>query len=125
VKLFAPEFESLLAVVAADLDEDGILLAANAGFRRLIGVDGVLANGTPVARFFIHPDFAGIVGASAEAEAEGELYRGQLTIGLRLGPTQSLHGRIWRTAGGLHVLAEYDIKDLERLYSTALELNGD
>ncbi|MBK7421789.1 MAG: hypothetical protein IPJ48_01100 [Propionivibrio sp.] len=46
-------------------------------------------------------------------------------MGDRRGKTIPLRGRVWRLAGQLGVLAEYDIEEMERLGDTVLELNSD
>ncbi|MBK7421788.1 MAG: hypothetical protein IPJ48_01095 [Propionivibrio sp.] len=58
----APELAPLLAVVAATLDEDGTLIEANAGFLRLIEIQGLSPGSADVAQCFIQPDFATLVG---------------------------------------------------------------
>jgi len=119
----APELKPLLAVVAATLDEDGTLIEANAGFLRIIGIADLPRHGAQVARFFIQPDFASLVGA--QSGANGEIHCGLMTLGEYLGKTRSLRGRIWRVAGWLGVLAEYDIEDMDRLSDRVLDLNRD
>jgi two-component system, cell cycle response regulator len=121
VPWFASELEPLLAVVAAAMDENGTLIEANAGFLRLIKVEGPQPIGTSVARFFIQPDFATLI--RAQDSADGEIHRGLLTMGDYMGHTRSLRARVWRVDGRLRVLAEYDIEELERLNYTVLELN--
>lgn len=119
----SPELEPLLAVVAATVDEHGALVWANAGFHRLIGPEATAATRAQVPQCFIQPDFATL--ASAPAGAEGDVYRGLLTLGDYAGHTQSVRGRVWRDGARLHLLAEYDIADLERLNATVLALNAD
>ena len=119
----APELAPLLAVVAATLDENGTLIEANAGFLRLIEIQGLPPGSADVAQCFIQPDFATLVGT--RAGADGEVHRGLLTMGDRRGKTMPLRGRVWRLAGQLGLLAEYDIEDPERLNDTVLELNND
>ena len=120
---FPPELDPLLAVAAAALDENGTLLEANAGFLNLIDKWVPQPIGTGVARFFIQPVFAILVGKNAGAD--GEIHRGLLTIGNFAERSRSLRGRIRRVAGRLRVLAEYDIEELERLNDTVLALNQD
>lgn len=120
---FAPELDPLLAVVTATLDEKGNLIQANAGFRRLIKMEGRQPIGQSVARFFRQPDFAALAGMPAGAD--GEIHRGLLTMGDYMGQTRTLHARVWRTKGQFRVLAEYDIEELEQIYETVLELNRD
>ena len=120
---FNPELQPLLAVVAATLDEKGLLIEANAGFLRLFPPDSQPSIGMSTARFFQQPNFPTLIGMPLGAD--GEIHRGLLTIGDFMGQTRTLHARIWRSNGQLRVLAEYDIEELERLYATVLELNRD
>ena len=118
MKTFSVDLENLLTVAAAVLDANGVLLAANQGFLRLLP-PGFAVSGARVTRFFIQPAFATL---SALAEgADG--YRGLLTIGDRAGTVRTLRGRVWRTATEIRMLAEYDIAELEKLYDSMLDLN--
>ncbi len=119
----ACELEPLLAVVAATLDEDGTLIEANAGFLRIVEMAGLPPHGAQVARLFIQPDFATLVGA--RPGAGGEIHHGLLTIGDYVGKTRSLRGRVWRQGSRLRIVAEYDVDDLEQLNDTVLDLNRD
>jgi two-component system cell cycle response regulator len=123
VPWFAPELEPLLAIATATLDEDGNLIEANAGFLRLINVDGSPPIGARIARFFIQPDFTTLV--RQHGGADGEIHAGLLTIGDRSGRIRTLRARIWRVDRHLRVLAEHDIEEMERLSDTVLELNRD
>lgn len=118
-----PDLKPLLAVVAAVLDETGILIEANAGFLRVIKTEGQQPIGLSAAQFFRQPDFASLV--AMPADADGQIHRGLLTVGHYMGLTRTLHARVWRVDGQLRVLAEYDIDELERLNDTVLELNRD
>ncbi len=120
---FAPELEPLLAVAAAMLDQNGTLIEANAGFLRLIEIEGRQPIGALATRFFVQPNFAALT--CAPADSAGELYRGLLTIGVYLGHTRTLRGRVWRFEAHLRVLAEYDIEEFERLNELVLKLNLD
>jgi diguanylate cyclase (GGDEF)-like protein len=118
---FASEFQPLLAVAAATLDSDGVVIEANAGWSRLLGLEASQMIGASVAPFFVQPNFSML--AHLKGRANGEVYSGLLTIGDPMGRTQSLHGRVWRMGEELRVLAEYDIDELGRLYDTVLDLN--
>jgi two-component system, cell cycle response regulator len=111
----------MLAVAAAALDEHGTLIEANAGFLRLLGAAGLPPVGVRVPQFFIQPDFATLM--RKPADPDGQIHRGLLTFGDRLGQTRSLQGRVWRKDRRLLMLAEYDITELEQLYDTVLALN--
>jgi len=123
VPWFAPELDPLLAVAVATLDENGALIEANAGFLRLVKVEGPQAVGACVARFFVQPDFATFV--RALGGADGEIYHGLLAMVDYIGRIRSLRGHVWRVAGRLRVLAEYDIEDLERFHDALVERNHD
>lgn len=120
---FAPELESLLAIAAAALGSDGTLIEANAGFSRLIDMEGPQPTGACVARFFIQPDFATL--AHAHGGADGDVHLGLLTVGNYQVRSRSLRAHVWRVRRELRVLAEYDVVELEQLYDTVLELNRD
>jgi len=116
------DLQPLLAVAAATLNEDGTVLEANAGFRRITNLTGQDPRGAHVARFFVQPSFAALLGA---ADGPGEVYHGLMTLGDKLGAMRTLRGRAWRLAGTLTVIAEHDIDELERLNEKVLELNKD
>ncbi|MGA3036803.1 MAG: GGDEF domain-containing protein [Vulcanimicrobiaceae bacterium] len=118
---FPIEFQDLLAVATAAIDEDGRLLEANAGFLRIIGVAGQPAAGFDAAQFFIQPRFSALAGAVVRSD--GNVYSGLLTIGTFAGTTQTLSGHIRRLGSRLLVLVEYDVADLERLNKGVLEIN--
>ena len=122
MKSFSYDLASLQAVVAAVLDQDGVLIEANAGFLRLLPPGLAEPIGARVARMFIQPSFAALMGATMSKDGH-DSYHGLLTIGDYGGMSRTLRGRVWRTATGLRVLAEYDIAELERLNDAMLELN--
>jgi two-component system cell cycle response regulator len=121
LKSFVVELESLLTVVAAVLDRNGVLLEANAGFRRLLAASATSPIGTKVARFFIQPNFVALM-AAVEGD-NADCYHGLLTIGDYAGTIRTLRGRAWRTDTGIRILAEYDIAELETLAGAVLKLN--
>ena len=121
MKSFPVDLEALQTVVAAVLDNDGVLLEANAGFLRLFPPEFAQLIGTRVARFFIQPSFA-VLGATMSNDGN-DSYHGLLTIGAYGASSRTLRGRVWRTSKGLRVLAEYDIAELERLSDAMLALN--
>ena len=100
---------------------DGVLLEANAGFRRLLPATCAQPIGATVARYFTQPSFADLIAASAQEGQDG--YRGLLTIGDYAATTRTLRGRVWQSGRRIRVLAEYDIDELERLTDVMLELN--
>ena len=120
-KITVDDLGPLLSVALADFDEAGVLLAANAGFLRLLGADATQCIGTRVGRFFVQPDFKTLAGASAAHD--GEVHRGLLTIGEYEGKTRTLRGQVWRTPDGLCLLAEHDVEQLEKLGDSLQEMN--
>jgi len=123
VKSFPVDLEALQTVAAAVLDEDGVLLEANAGFLRLLPPGLAKPIGSRVGRIFIQPSFAAL---RATMSKDGQdSYHGLLTIGDYDVRSRTLRGRVWHTAAGLRVLAEYDIAELERLNDAMLDLNRD
>lgn len=121
MKSFTIDIDTLQTVAAAVLDENAVLLEANAGFLRLLPATFTRPIGAKVARFFIQPAFA-TLSAAAESGADVS-HRGLLTIGDHAGKTRTLNGRVWRTAGTIRILAEYDIAALEALNDAILDLN--
>jgi diguanylate cyclase (GGDEF)-like protein len=119
VRSFPAELDSLLAVAAALLDEEGSLLEANAGFLRLLSAPGN-AIGANVAGLFVQPDFVALV-AAARGDAEG--YRGLMNLGERGGEIRTLRGRAHWGDTGIRVLAEYDVEGLELLAKAMVGLN--
>ena len=112
----------LLAIASARMDSSGVLLQANAGFLRLLGIGAAHAPGADVKRFFIQPAF---VDLAVRTHEQGSAYRGLLTLGEAAGQTRTLRGRVWRNGSELRLLAEFDVEELERVTERALELNDE
>ncbi|HEY3286353.1 MAG TPA: hypothetical protein VGJ96_04435 [Gemmatimonadaceae bacterium] len=122
-----PELESLTAVAVANVDEDGTLRWAKAGFRRLIEPASDGHPGANVAHCFLQPTFETLAGTAAGTAASdaGDVYRGLLTIGDFQGRTCSLRGVVTRAGRELRIIAEHDIEELTRLNEVVLMLNRD
>ena len=116
------DLQHLLAVVAVTLNDDGTLIDANAGFRRIAKMEGKDPIGTQVSGFFLQPTFTTL--AHTDGRAEEEIYRGLLTVGDHV-TTRTLRARVWRLDSRLRVVAEYDVDELERLNEKMLDLNRD
>jgi len=116
------DLKPLLAVVAATLSEDGTLIEANDGFLRIVKLEAQNPIGASASQFFLQPNFAAL--ADENAGADGEIYRGLLTMGDHV-TTRTLRARVWRLDSRLRVLAEYDIDELERLNEKMMDLNRD
>ncbi len=123
IKSLMGDVGELISIAAARLDAAGVLLEANAGFLRLLGDSTSRAIGANVGRIFIQPGFAALATAAAEGSAVG--YHGLLTIGQVAGKTRTLRARVWQADGEVHLLAEFDIEELERLSECMIELNNE
>jgi|GEM_PF-3000001 len=125
---FHPDIDSLLAVVAAEVDSSGTLLAWNAGFLRLLtktpkdNTKHSLA-GSNVSAFFIQPRFAALAAGGGGEEDGRLLHEGMMTVGDRDGRLRTRRGRVWRAGGGLRILAEQDIRELERVHESLLSVS--
>ena len=117
------EFDPMIAIAAASFHESGRLLEANAGFRRLVGMQPAQPTGNCVSQFFLQPLFSDLV--NQNAGIDGDIHRGPLIIGERAGRRWSLLAHVWRAGGVLRLLAEHDIVKLEQLCDVTLQLNGD
>lgn len=118
------EFDQLLAVAVGTLTPEGRLVDANDGLIELVRKDGTSNPiGTIVTSHFIQPSFAAII--SSKCVADTELYTGLLTFGTYIGATPCLLGRVWRAGSQIHILAEYNVKELLRLNDSVLALNRD
>ncbi len=118
---FAPDLNSLLTVVAAVLNDEGVLLQANAGFLRLLPASHSMPIGSRQSRLFVQPGYKALLSAIDSPGSDG--YQGLLTLGDYADKTRTLRGRVWRRGHDICVLAEYDIVDLERLNDAMLDLN--
>jgi two-component system sensor histidine kinase/response regulator len=117
----AAELDDLLSVATASINSNGVLTEANAGFLRLATEAGLAGFGADAGRLFIQPDFATL--NNMAKGVSGEIYRGLMTLGDRLGRTRTLRGRVWRDDVGLRFVAENDCEEMERIGDTILELN--
>lgn len=131
---YPPEFNALLAVAAAEIRADGVLLAANAGFLSLLPAPGERFLGQSVVRFLVQPNFGSLAasvrkaggccaGGQEDCGGRCDAYSGLLTVGDVGGCARSLRGT-WRCVQGRYqLLAEHDIEGLERLNQVLLEVN--
>ena len=126
MEAFADDLEPLIAIAACMLDSSGVVIEANAGFRRVLGLSGIVDDeaqgiGVDATALFIQPDLATL--STMPVDRERPVYNGLMTVGNRMGSTHSLLGRVWHLPSGLRVLAEYDVDSVERANSSLLELN--
>jgi len=107
-----------LAIAVARIGKTGELLAANRGFRYLLGDSTEL---TSVARYisdvFIQPRFADLVATTSSS------FTGTFTVGTFSGTNYSLQGRFSRDGEHFLFIAEHDVEQLYSLQKTVLNLN--
>jgi two-component sensor histidine kinase len=111
------DLEDSKAVAVATLDETGKLLAANAGFARLLRREGE----ENVAHLFLNPRFADLL--RGPPTADGCLFRGLFTLGPYSGKTRTFTGRLSRQGPVLQFVGEQDPDALEALQDSVLALN--
>lgn len=112
MRVIPQAIQDLKSVVAAVLDPSGALLEANAGFMDLLGSSPARRIGANVALLFTKPAFADLV--AAKATEGGEIHRGPLGFIGADGEPLELPGCAWRTAYGISIVAEYDVKALRK-----------
>ncbi len=109
-----------LAIAVARIGKTGELLAANRGFRHLLGDSTEL---TSVARYisdvFIQPRFADLVATTTTTS-----FTGTFTIGTFSGTNYSLQGRFSRDGEHFLFIAEHDVEQLYKLQNAVLNLNN-
>ncbi|MDI6745743.1 MAG: diguanylate cyclase [Rhodocyclaceae bacterium] len=118
-RLFAC-FQHLNAVAIARVREDGQLLQANAGFRRLLALrTAPLAN--DVTDFFVLPRFSLLVATLPTAGQT--IHSGVLNVGDESLVCRSLIGTVLRDGEDLIVIGEYDVAEMEQLNAQVVQLN--
>lgn len=122
-KWITPDLSPLRAIAMAVLDADGKLIDANAGFMHLINNEQPHQVGDYADTFFLQPTFPEL--QASAAQASGQIHSGLITIGEFNGQTRTLRGTIWFENNTFRTLAEHDIDEFERHFSTLLELNRD
>ncbi len=120
--LLAQCLNSLVAVVVAFVGEDGRLLQANRGCRRILDIaDENRPLGEDIRGFFIHPTFAQLL--DMPAEGGRPIYEGILNVGDINTHCRSLIGAVHRRGHRLLVVGEYDVVEMERLNAQVMDLN--
>lgn len=112
----------LAAVAVAQIAEDGRLLGANLGFKRLTQHTQLGAGPQPDVRsVFVNPSFNDLLAVHAE---DGQpVYEGILNLADQHSICRSLVGTVHHFNGQLMLVAEYDVADMERLNAQVIELN--
>lgn len=121
---FAQCLGPLAAVVVAVVDQDGQLLLANRGCRRILGItDDSQPLPGDMRSFFVQPTFAQLIRMHP---AEGRpIHEGIINVGDINTQCRSLIGAVHRSGEKLLLVAEYDVTEMERLNAQVLELNED
>ncbi len=111
-------FETIDSVVIADFDPAGELLGGNAGLRRLCG-------DAPVSlwQLLTQPTVAALL--AAVPDTQGRVHAGLLTARGLQDAMVTLRGAVLRTAAGLHLVAGYDMQEVEALSASLLVLNDE
>ncbi len=112
------EFDAIASVVVADFDLSGSLLRGNAGLRRLAG--GSLAT---LWQLIAHPAVDELL--STPAAGDGTLHRGLFTVRRHDRMEITVEGALVRRAGGLRLVAGYDMDQIDAMTSSLLALNDE
>lgn len=113
---------SLTAVVIALVDEEGKLLQANRGCRRLLHIaNDDLPLVVDMRGFFVRPSFAQLIAMQAE---EGRpIHEGIINVGDTYTSCRSLIGAVHLRGRQLLLVGEYDVVEMEKLNAQVIELN--
>ncbi len=118
----------LVAVAAAVVTREGVLLDANRVFLDLLpGTNGPGDGPGTVRRVrdaFIEPQFDELAERRG-APAEGVVYRGPIRIGAPRGPVHALRASVHRRGDRFLVVGEQDVPTLEHLGRSVLQLVDD
>lgn len=122
---FPPYLRELGSLAVLRLTADGRVLDANLGFWRAIGREAPPAGSLfDVAAFLVNPPLAELRRRLTTDTAPGAaLFRGLITLGDPNAFSHTLSGAIYREGDGLLLVAEHDIRDIERLAAEVLQLN--
>jgi len=118
-----PLFSHFTAVAAARISHDGRVIEANPGFAHLVNLDPPEVDGADVGRHFLNPNFSDICAQPAQSGAV--LAQGIMTLGDPNRSSRSVHGAIYENEGELWFLGEHDVKEMERLAASVIELNDE
>jgi len=124
---FPPYLRELGSLAVLRMTAEGRVLDANPGFWRAIGREAQAAGSLfDVAPFLINPPLAELRRRLATATPpDAALFRGLITLGDPNAFGRTLSGAIYRAGDGLLLVAEHDIRDIERLAAEVLQLNDE
>ena len=112
----------MAAVAVAQIAEDGRLIDANLGFRRLTRHIQIGAGEQPDVRdFFVNPSFDELL--AIHTRPGQPVFEGILNVADLHSVCRSLIGSVHHFDQKLMVIAEYDVADMERLNAEGITLN--
>lgn len=121
----AADFEflgSFNAILAARIDEDGYVIAANRGFSRLLPNAALPVQArADVHAVFVSPTFDELL--RIHVNPSEPLFQGILNLSDEHDVCRSFVGAVHRLDRQLLVLAEYDVDEMERLNAQVVDLN--
>lgn len=121
-RILAQHLEPLTAVVLALVSEQGQLLHANHGCRRVLSLIGKNPDLTSdVSSFFVHPTLPELL--SVHANPGQPIYEGIINVGDIQVHCRSLMGVVYRQGQQLLIVGEYDVAEMEMLNAQVIELN--
>lgn len=114
----------LSAVVVGVFDRDGRIVDGNRGLEYIIDMeDGSELAGRDVSRLFLQPRFETLQN-TGERDG-GEVYRGLINLGEAESRFRSLNGGVYRDGDSLILVAEFDIREMEELNDTVIQLHDE
>ncbi len=114
-------FRDFTAVVVAVIDREGRILGNNKGLNYVCNRQAEEdMTGARIANLFMQPRFDTLL--QKEGDDGGIIYEGLINMG-DTDHYRSLTGSIYRDREGFIVLAEFDVRELEKLNETVIELN--
>ena len=116
--------QDLTAVIAVIFDQQGFLIKANEGFLNILNQNTLPEQQLNIRELFIAPNFTEFSTFSSSNISE-PVYHGIMNIGNKDMTFHSVIGSVYKSHNNLLIIAEYDIKDLEQLTATVIELNDD
>jgi len=122
LEVLAQHLEPLTAVVLALVAENGQLLHANQGCRRILSQIGYSPNpGGDISGFFVHPNLAELL--AIQGDPMHPIYEGIINVGDVRAHCRSMIGVVYRQKDRLLVIGEYDVAEMEMFNAQVIQLN--